>query len=181
MGAVAVVGRTVQSLRRRRRPLRRGITPRYIEGGPGRGASEAVEMRTMVLEGSCVPLHLSLPFPSIGSRFLLRGYHALPSSFGKVFNVEKRWKIIREMGSGAYGFVVFVQPVSVILTSEADPGLLYSCSWFIQVSCRRDYRGGRGHQARDAGDGASAAIETGVERDHAPSTFRSPRKHHGSY
>lgn len=30
------------------------------------------------------------------------------SSFGKVFNVEKRWKIIREMGSGAYGFVVFV-------------------------------------------------------------------------
>ncbi|KAF9786292.1 kinase-like protein [Thelephora terrestris] len=37
---------------------------------------------------------------------IVRGYHALDSSFGKVFNVEKRWKIIREMGSGAYGFVV---------------------------------------------------------------------------
>lgn len=29
-----------------------------------------------------------------------------------MFNVEKRWKIIREMGSGAYGFVVSVDPVS---------------------------------------------------------------------
>ena len=25
------------------------------------------------------------------------------SSFGKVFHVEKRWKLIREMGCGAYG------------------------------------------------------------------------------
>jgi hypothetical protein len=47
----------------------------------------------------------SSPF---GSWICPRGYHALSSSFGKVFNVEKRWKIIREMGSGAYGFVVFV-------------------------------------------------------------------------
>ncbi|KAG8220930.1 hypothetical protein J3R82DRAFT_2434 [Butyriboletus roseoflavus] len=28
------------------------------------------------------------------------------SSFGKVFHVEKRWKLVREMGSGAYGVVV---------------------------------------------------------------------------
>lgn len=28
------------------------------------------------------------------------------SSFGKAFHVEKRWKLIREMGSGAYGFVM---------------------------------------------------------------------------
>lgn len=35
-----------------------------------------------------------------------RGYHALPSSFGKVFHVEKRWKMIRDMGSGAYGVVI---------------------------------------------------------------------------
>lgn len=28
------------------------------------------------------------------------------SSFGKVFHVEKRWKLIREMGSGAYGYVI---------------------------------------------------------------------------
>lgn len=55
---------------------------------------------------------------TLGSRTGFRGYHALPSSFGKVFNVEKRWKIIREMGSGAYGFVVFVDPTSVMFTSD---------------------------------------------------------------
>lgn len=40
------------------------------------------------------------------SLFWRRGYHSLMSSFGKVFHVEKRWKLIREMGSGAYGFVM---------------------------------------------------------------------------
>ncbi|EIN06099.1 Pkinase-domain-containing protein [Punctularia strigosozonata HHB-11173 SS5] len=35
-----------------------------------------------------------------------RGYHSLISSFGKIFHVEKRWKLIREMGSGAYGVVI---------------------------------------------------------------------------
>lgn len=35
-----------------------------------------------------------------------KGYHSLLSSFGKVFHVEKRWKLIREMGSGAYGVVI---------------------------------------------------------------------------
>ncbi|KAJ6581383.1 kinase-like domain-containing protein [Mycena capillaripes] len=35
-----------------------------------------------------------------------KGYHALHSSFGKVFHVKKRWKLIREMGSGAYGHVI---------------------------------------------------------------------------
>ncbi|KAH8104132.1 kinase-like protein [Cristinia sonorae] len=35
-----------------------------------------------------------------------QGYHALMSSFGKVFHVEQRWKLIREMGCGAYGFVI---------------------------------------------------------------------------
>ena len=64
----------------------------------------------------------STPFIHTISCFWLtdrfRGYHALSSSFGKVFNVEKRWKIIREMGSGAYGFVVFVDPASVMFTSD---------------------------------------------------------------
>lgn len=55
-------------------------------------------------------------------RFGTRGYHALHSSFGKVFNVEKRWKIIREMGSGAYGFVVFVGSCSF---SPSPPGALF--------------------------------------------------------
>ncbi|KAJ3874580.1 CMGC/MAPK protein kinase [Lentinula edodes] len=35
-----------------------------------------------------------------------RGYHTLQSSFGKTFHVEKRWKLVREMGSGAYGVVI---------------------------------------------------------------------------
>ncbi|KAI6149816.1 kinase-like protein [Pisolithus tinctorius] len=35
-----------------------------------------------------------------------KGYHMFTSSFGKVFHVEKRWKLVREMGSGAYGVVV---------------------------------------------------------------------------
>ncbi|KAI6044306.1 Pkinase-domain-containing protein [Pisolithus marmoratus] len=35
-----------------------------------------------------------------------KGYHLFMSSFGKVFHVEKRWKLVREMGSGAYGVVV---------------------------------------------------------------------------
>ncbi|KAL1686434.1 kinase-like protein, partial [Schizophyllum commune] len=35
-----------------------------------------------------------------------RGYHSLMSSFGKVFHVERRWKLVREMGSGAYGVVI---------------------------------------------------------------------------
>jgi len=59
------------------------------------------------------------PSFSFGSRICQRGYHALSSSFGKVFNVEKRWKIIREMGSGAYGFVVFVnRALSFTLQSD---------------------------------------------------------------
>ncbi|KAF8552400.1 Pkinase-domain-containing protein [Imleria badia] len=35
-----------------------------------------------------------------------RGYHTFMSSFGKPFHVEKRWKLVRELGSGAYGVVV---------------------------------------------------------------------------
>lgn len=35
-----------------------------------------------------------------------RGYHSFMTSFGKMFHVEKRWKLVREMGSGAYGVVV---------------------------------------------------------------------------
>ncbi|KAK2463685.1 hypothetical protein APHAL10511_004436 [Amanita phalloides] len=35
-----------------------------------------------------------------------RGYHSLLSSFGKIFHVEKRWKLVREMGAGAYGVVI---------------------------------------------------------------------------
>lgn len=48
-----------------------------------------------------------------------RGYHSLLSSFGKVFHVEKRWKLVREMGSGAYGVVMSV-PLHDLLTCAKD-------------------------------------------------------------
>ncbi|KAF8159679.1 kinase-like domain-containing protein [Crassisporium funariophilum] len=35
-----------------------------------------------------------------------RGYHSIVSSFHKVFHLEKRWKLVRELGSGAYGVVI---------------------------------------------------------------------------
>lgn len=35
------------------------------------------------------------------------GYHTLHSSFGNAFHVEKRWKMIRDLGSGAYGVVMW--------------------------------------------------------------------------
>ncbi|KAI1796656.1 kinase-like protein [Ganoderma leucocontextum] len=53
------------------------------------------------------------------------GYHALMSSFGKVFHVEKRWKLIRELGSGAYGFVISAadeisgEPVAIKMVTRA--------------------------------------------------------------
>ncbi|KAI9464270.1 kinase-like protein [Russula earlei] len=34
-----------------------------------------------------------------------RGYHSI-KSFDQTFNLEKRWKLVREMGSGAYGVVI---------------------------------------------------------------------------
>ncbi|PPQ68584.1 hypothetical protein CVT25_005427 [Psilocybe cyanescens] len=35
-----------------------------------------------------------------------RGYHSIVSSFQKVFHLERRWKLVRELGSGAYGVVI---------------------------------------------------------------------------
>ncbi|KAI0367000.1 kinase-like protein [Pilatotrama ljubarskyi] len=54
-----------------------------------------------------------------------KGYHALMSSFGKVFHVEERWKLIRELGSGAYGFVISAadeisgEPVAIKMVTRA--------------------------------------------------------------
>jgi hypothetical protein len=48
-----------------------------------------------------------------GFECILSGYHALLTPFGKVFHVEKRWKLIREMGSGAYGVVMSVNPFTL--------------------------------------------------------------------
>lgn len=47
-----------------------------------------------------------------------RGYHSVLSSFGKVFHVERRWKLIRELGSGAYGVVMSVYIAGILLPSQ---------------------------------------------------------------
>ncbi|OJT06386.1 Mitogen-activated protein kinase SLT2/MPK1 [Trametes pubescens] len=67
-------------------------------------------------------MHGSRPSEDMASR---KGYHALMSSFGKVFHVEKRWKLIRELGSGAYGFVISAaddisgEPVAIKMVTRA--------------------------------------------------------------
>ncbi|EIW58623.1 kinase-like protein [Trametes versicolor FP-101664 SS1] len=67
-------------------------------------------------------VHGSRPSEDMASR---KGYHALMSSFGKVFHVEKRWKLIRELGSGAYGFVISAaddisgEPVAIKMVTRA--------------------------------------------------------------
>lgn len=60
------------------------------------------------LERKSVTLSAYNPTSSDAKALSSRGYHALHSSFGKVFHVKKRWKLVREMGSGAYGHVMSV-------------------------------------------------------------------------
>jgi len=43
-----------------------------------------------------------------------RGYHTIVSSFNKVFHLERRWKLVRELGSGAYGVVMYVEIVPLL-------------------------------------------------------------------
>ncbi len=55
-----------------------------------------------------------------------RGYHSLSSSFGKVFHVEKRWELVREMGAGAYGVVMYVSTNSYLhyCTTQIETSVL---------------------------------------------------------
>ncbi len=62
-------------------------------------------LRTACADGES---HLKYCFRYRSRRVVSRGYHSLLSSFGKIFHVEKRWKLVREMGSGAYGVVMSV-------------------------------------------------------------------------
>ncbi|KAI0675526.1 kinase-like protein [Trametes maxima] len=66
--------------------------------------------------------HAARRSEDLGNR---KGYHTLMSSFGKVFQVEKRWKLIRELGSGAYGYVISAadeisgEPVAIKMVTRA--------------------------------------------------------------
>jgi len=60
------------------------------------------------------------------SRHICRGYHSLSSSYGKVFHVEKRWKLVREMGTGAYGVVMCASNNAGLF--QREPLNLVQCS-----------------------------------------------------
>ncbi|KIP10049.1 hypothetical protein PHLGIDRAFT_282294 [Phlebiopsis gigantea 11061_1 CR5-6] len=66
------------------------------------GSSEGRRGRSRTRNSAAHHNHIDQP----GHTTERQGYHSLMSSFGKVFHVEKRWKLIREMGSGAYGYVI---------------------------------------------------------------------------
>ena len=66
--------------------------------------------------------------------FQRSGYHSL-KSFDQSFHLEKRWKLVREMGSGAYGVVMLVRvpssrsclcflPTSIRSALRADPFII---------------------------------------------------------
>ncbi|KAG5647459.1 hypothetical protein DXG03_009390 [Asterophora parasitica] len=100
-------------------------SPRGHRRRPSRPASQGKDGRTTspvpspgewsVDRGRSRVRRSSNPFSEENLR--RKGYHSLLSSFGKVFHVEKRWKLIREMGSGAYGVVI--QPNLASLGSSA--------------------------------------------------------------
>lgn len=46
--------------------------------------------------------------PLSGPSLEARGYHSF-MCLGRPFHVEKRWKLVRELGQGAYGLVVSAQ------------------------------------------------------------------------
>ncbi|KDQ26778.1 hypothetical protein PLEOSDRAFT_1043792, partial [Pleurotus ostreatus PC15] len=74
----------------------------------GSGQIKSKKAFESVLRGQSPQKVLSIPLLcSLASKLnVRRGYHSLLSSFGKVFHVERRWKLVREMGSGAYGVVI---------------------------------------------------------------------------
>jgi len=58
------------------------------------------------------------------------GYHSL-KSFDQTFHLEKRWKLVREMGSGAYGVVMSVRVPSPPSSCLCFPSLPLSPFFFF--------------------------------------------------
>jgi hypothetical protein len=61
--------------------------------------------------------------------FHASGYHSL-KSFDQTFHLEKRWKLVREMGSGAYGVVMSVRIPHLIHHSFVFSFLVFFPSFF---------------------------------------------------
>lgn len=71
-----------------------------------------------------------------------RGYHSITTSFqNKVFHLEKRWKLVRELGSGAYGVVMYVHPFSFVIRKPLKG---------IQLCRGRDFKRDRRYQASNS-------------------------------
>jgi hypothetical protein len=121
------------------------------------------------------------------------GYHSL-KSFGQTFHLEKRWKLVREMGSGAYGVVmsVQIQPFVFFLHFWCPPCnqkiyLLYIHFFFLdlfkfffsntrycQLSRRRDLKRDRCNKDGHAYLLKDIARETRTARAYTPSTSQQP-------
>ena len=118
--------------------------------------------------------------------FSRSGYHSI-KSFDQTFHLEKRWKLVREMGSGAYGVVMSVRHphslffwpfVSVIDTFFFFLILLLFVAYcnclvvhIVQLRCGRDLGRDGGDQDGHACIRKDDARETRVARAHSPSTL----------
>ncbi|TFY81907.1 hypothetical protein EWM64_g2113 [Hericium alpestre] len=82
----------------------RSLARNEPEDSPSSAESERPSPSSLgVPRGRSLVRRLSNPFSE--ENLKKKGYHAL-KSFDKTFYVEKRWKLIRELGSGAYGVVI---------------------------------------------------------------------------
>ena len=110
---IASVGRDRRAGMEEPRRLYRLLDPgMWIEGDQEYANLQIHSRRTICEESECSLNNDPGPYPRT------RGYHSLLSSFGKIFHVEKRWKLIRELGSGAYGVVMSVYVAGIQKTSQ---------------------------------------------------------------
>ncbi|KAJ7066725.1 kinase-like protein [Mycena amicta] len=72
-----------------------------------------------------------------------KGYHALQSSFGKTFHVKKRWKLIREMGSGASsaGDEITKETVAIKLVSRVFDKIQLAKRALREITLLRHFTG----------------------------------------
>ncbi len=112
-------------------------SPRSSEGSPsslimarGRSrvrniSSDADPFSEENLRKRCASREIYSPFGTLSLKHTLffyctsntgSGYHSL-KSFDQTFRLEKRWKLVREMGSGAYGVVMSVRILSLLASA----------------------------------------------------------------
>ncbi|KAJ7623310.1 kinase-like protein [Roridomyces roridus] len=71
-----------------------------------------------------------------------KGYHSLRSSFGKTFHVKKRWKLIREMGSGdSAGDEITGETVAIKLVSRVFDKIQLAKRALREITLLRHFTG----------------------------------------